>query len=79
MKKKSPFTPIKELDWGTVRKNKVQTTILYSINNISFIPSNLEKKIPSPLLKPVFRGQFQGSGGSLLKKGGANKNIGLDR
>ena len=49
MKKKHLSLPIKKNFTGVrSEKNKVQTTILYSINNISFIHSNLEKKNSQP-------------------------------
>ena len=60
-----------------VQKDKVQTTILYSINFVYTI--QFRKKIPSPLLKTIFGGQFLCPGGSSLKKRGANVNIGLNQ
>ena len=44
MKKKTPLTPKKKLYWGTVQKNKVQTTIFGPIDSNLLIVFILEKK-----------------------------------
>ena len=58
-------------------RSEVQTKIFTNSETASFhLPKT---QIFSPLLNTVFRGHFMCPGGSLLKKGGANENIGLDR
>ena len=49
--KKTPLTPIKKTLRGTVQKNKVQTTIMGSIDSNLLIVFKSGKKFPAPFSK----------------------------
>ena len=74
---KNPTSHPAPLSNGRYRQKSKQQYWAQSI--ALYLQFSFQKKIHSSPFKTVFRGHFLCTGGSLLRKRGANDNIGLNR